>query len=363
LFLSFLIFAFFLLQVLESHSNKPDLVVAVVSSLIEWIRLRRNRTHRSLLRANVWSTISRLITTQQQHQLSLAQSSAASQHFAARCAVLKLVDFCLCAREMRMLALRESYVINTLCSLLIELPIASVDNAVPLLRGFALRILTDLMLISHSHVAGGKTATDSAGDSDKRLSTKVHLFVKFIEMLPKFSDDFELSRGLLHGLRRVLSLSKNSVGHSNRSSIMQVDQSGSQFTVVNGQATNPDAYDAEAAHAAYVNEKASEFGNDIEANQNMMRDQNALARVQHFLFLFQSKNHLFTVFALIQVVALLDLGDQKENEDLSGRITLCVEVLRTLTMMMHSNAASKHHFREFVGTFIKYFLLFTQIRI
>lgn len=277
----------------------------------------------------------------QNNVASVAHHSASERHFASRCAVLKLLDHVLCAREMRMLALREFYVVNTVCSLLVESP-TSVDgaysHAMPLLRGFTLRILTDLMMISQSHVAGAAislphSTSANAESGEKRLSTKTHLFTKFIELLPRFSDDFHLSRGLLHGIRRVLALSRrglavagtgsNVVSHANmnslvpdldrRSGLMSIPDeiraaatvaTGSrsiQFTVANGRATSSDACDSDVFHtssgASTDLRSFSESGLELEANQNLFRDQNALSRV-HDVSMRVLNHHVQTITSI-----------------------------------------------------------------
>jgi hypothetical protein len=148
---------------LEHHSHHPSLIVHISHALIEWIRLRRTRTHGALLRANVWTSLSRLITSQQsdyQSHMSAekinaiskfnhfassdpSQFSLAHQLYSARCSVLKLLDYVVCSLEMKSLALREFYVINTIFSLLPE-------QQFPTIRWFALKLVTELMSVVHA---------------------------------------------------------------------------------------------------------------------------------------------------------------------------------------------------------------------
>lgn len=86
---------------------------------------------------------------------------------------------------------------------------------------------------------------------------------------------------------------------------------------------------------------------------------------------FLSLSRALSLFFVDQVVALLDVGEElnvaspgpvlsmdsvlsvssHDSSDTINRVTLCVDVVRTLTMLMHGNPASKYHFREFVGAF------------
>ena len=58
--------------------------------------------------------------------------------------ILKVLDYTLCTREFKLVALHEYYIVKTLFSLL--------QDVDPSIRAFSLRVITDLMIAADSRV-------------------------------------------------------------------------------------------------------------------------------------------------------------------------------------------------------------------